>query len=111
MIEPLRIVDHTQQWTLLRDHREQAQHGQSDEEPIRRATVAQTEHNLDRPPLWGRKLLDPVEERSAHLMEAGEGQLHLRLHPDRMNHVQIRRRRHQVVEQCRLPDPSLASQH
>ena len=48
---------------------------------------------------------------SAQLMETGVGQLHLRLHPHRPDDRQIRRRRDQVFQQRRLPDPSLAAQH
>ena len=111
LIQPLRVVDDTQQRTLLGHLREQAQHRQPDEEPIRGSAGAQPEHDLHGLPLRRRELLEPVEQRPAQLMQAGEGQLHVRLHPHRPHDGQIRRRRDQVLQQRRLPDPGLAAQH
>jgi hypothetical protein len=42
-VEPLRVVHDTESRPLLRDLRQQAQHRQADEEPIRRVAVAQSE--------------------------------------------------------------------
>src|SRR4051812_41169446 len=44
-------------------------------------------------------------------MQAGEGQLHVRLDPHRPDDGRIRRRRDQVLQQRRLSDPGLAPQH
>ena len=52
-----------------------------------------------------------MKQRCAQLMQAGIGQLHLRLYPDRPHHCQIRRRLDHVLEQGRLPNPSLAPQN
>ena len=48
-----------------------------DEEPIRRRPRAQPEHNLDSASRCGPgRFVEPVEQRPAQLMQAGEGQLH-----------------------------------
>src|SRR3954453_9403844 len=44
-------------------------------------------------------------------MQAGEGQLHVRLDAHRTDDGRIRCRRNQVFQQRRLPDPCLAPQH
>ena len=44
-------------------------------------------------------------------MEAGEGQLHLRLDARRVRDPQVRRGLDEVLQQRRLADPGLAPQH
>ena len=111
LIQPLRVVDDTQQRTLLGRLREQTQHRQPDEKAIRGSAGAQPEHDLHGLPLRRRKGLEPIEQRPAQLMQRGVGQLHVRLHPHRPHDRQIRRRRDQVLQQRGLADPSLAAQH
>jgi hypothetical protein len=111
LIQPLRVIDDTQQRTLLGHLREQTQHRQPDEKPIRGFTGAQPEHDLHGLLLRRGEPLEPVEQRPAQLMQTGERQLHVRLHPHRPDEGQVRRRRDQVFQQRRLPDPSLAPQH
>ena len=89
LIQPLRVIDDAQQWTLFGRGREQAQHGQPDEEPIGSGAGAQPEHDLQGPPLRVREFGEPVEQRRAQLMQTGEAQLHVRLHPDRPDDRQI----------------------
>ena len=108
LIQPLRVIDHTQQRTLLGHLREQAQHRQPDKEPIRGFAGGQAEHDLHGLSLRRRKPLEPVEQRPAQLMQTGEGQLHVRLDPHRPDDGGIRRRRDQVVQQRRLSDPGLS---
>ena len=55
LIQPLRVIHDTQQGPLLSHLREQAQHPQTDEEPIRDGAGAQPEHDLKGLPLWGRQ--------------------------------------------------------
>jgi hypothetical protein len=83
LVEPLRVIDHAQQRTFVGHLREQAQHRQPDEEPIRGGAVAQPEHDLERLTLRRRKRREPIEHRPAQLMQTPERQLHLRLHPHR----------------------------
>ena len=109
VVQPLRVIDDPQQRTLLRRLRQQAQHRQPDEEPVRRRAGAQPEDDLERLALGGRKPAEAIEQRSAQLMEAREGQLHLGLHAHRPHDGQVRRRLDQVVQQRRLADSGLAS--
>jgi hypothetical protein len=108
VIEPLRVVDDAQQ--LLGLLREQPEHREPDEEPVRRRARAQAEHDLERLALRSGQLLEPVEHRRAQLVQPGERQLHLPLHADRPRDREVRRRRDHVLEQRRLPDPGLAPQ-
>jgi hypothetical protein len=71
LIQPLRVIDDTQQRALLGHLREQAQHRQSHDEAIRDGTGAEPEHDLERSSLRRREPVEPVEERCAQLMQAG----------------------------------------
>ena len=61
VIQPLRVIDHTQQRTLLGHLREQTQRRQPDAEPIRGFAGGQAEHDLHGLSLRRRKPLEPVE--------------------------------------------------
>ena len=58
-VQPLRVVDHAQQRPLLRGLREQAQHRQADEEPVRHRARAQAERGLRAP-----RAVDPEAARA-----------------------------------------------
>jgi hypothetical protein len=111
LIQPLCVIDDTQQRMLLGHLRKQTQHRQADKKAIRRSAGAQPEHDLHGLPLRRRKRLEPIDQRPAQLMQGGVGQLHVRLHPHRPDDGQIRRGRGQVFQQRRLADPGLAAQH
>jgi hypothetical protein len=111
VIKPLSVIDNTQQGSFLADVREQTQHAQPDKKPIRGCADAQSEHDLERLALRDWKTAEPIEERRAQLVQTGESELHLGFHPRALDDGQIRRRADGVLEQGRLPDPSLASQH
>ena len=111
LIQPLRVVDDAEQGTLLSHLRDQAQDPQADEKPVRGRARAEPEHDLHGLTLWSRQPLEPIEQRCAQLMQARVGQLHLGLHPHRPDDGEIRRRLDQVLQQRRLPDPSLAPQN
>jgi hypothetical protein len=76
-IEPLRVVDDADQRTLLGGVREQAQHGQADEEPIRRRAGTQAEGGAQCLALRDRQVLEPHQERRAELLQPREGEPHL----------------------------------
>jgi hypothetical protein len=88
-IQPLCIIHNTQQRTLLRHRREQTQHRQPNEKSLRRGPVAQPEDRLQRATLRSRQLLDAIQQRRAQLMQAGERELHIRLHSHRPHDPQI----------------------
>jgi hypothetical protein len=111
LIEPLRVIDHAQQRTVLGHLREQTEHGQSDEEPIRSRARAQPEHDLQRPALRRRKPPKPIEHRAAQLIQTRVGQLHLRLHAHCPHDRATVGRLNQVLHQRGLPDPGLPPQN
>src|SRR5512144_2502419 len=69
LVEPLRVIDCTQQRALLGDIREQAQDPQPNEESVRGRAAAPAEDNLERPALRGWESREPTEQRSAELMQ------------------------------------------
>jgi hypothetical protein len=56
-------------------------------------------------------VLDPTGQRQEELVEAGEGQLHLRLDAGDLGDATVTGAIDDVVEQGRLADASLAAQH
>ena len=110
-IEPLRVVDHAEQRALGRGLGQQAEHGQPDQEAVRRRTGAQAEGRAERILLRRGNVVEPVQQRRAQLVQAGEGQLRLRLDACRPDHPAAGRLAHQVLQQRRLADPGLPADH
>ncbi len=67
---------------LLGDLGEQRQRRESHQEPIRRGTGALAEHRREGFPLRDGQPVEVIEHRSAELVEAAVGQLHLRFDAD-----------------------------
>jgi hypothetical protein len=81
-VEPLRVVDDADERSLLGDLGEQRQHGEPHQEPVRPGTGLLAEHRGEGFPLWDRQPVKVIQHRSAELVEAAIGQLHLRLDAD-----------------------------
>ena len=111
LVEPLRVVHHAQQRPLLGRLRHQAERREGDQEPVRVVARGQPERHAQRAPLGCGEGPEPAEHRNAQLVQAGEGELHLRFHPDRAGHREIRRLAGQVAQQRRLADPRFAPHH
>jgi hypothetical protein len=79
-VQPLHIVDDADQRPLLSDLGEQRQGGEPEEKPVRWRPGAQSERGRERVALRDGQPLEVIEHRRAELMEAAEGELHLRLH-------------------------------
>jgi hypothetical protein len=73
----LLVIDHADQRLLSGRLRQQAQHGQAEQEPVRRRAGGQAERGPQRVPLRFRKQLRMIEHRRAQLMQPREGQFHL----------------------------------
>jgi transposase-like protein len=58
---------------------------------------------------WRSKQLQAIEHRRAQLMQSRKRQFPFRLHADRTDGPQIRRRLDRVLQQSRLPNPRLAA--
>ena len=109
-VEPLRIVDHARERTLLGRVGQQAQDRERDQEAIRRPALLEPERLPQRRALRARKVAQPVEHRAAELMQARERQLHLGLHAGGANDAPARCLLHDVLQQRGLADPRLAAQ-
>ena len=108
-VEPLGVVDDAEQRPLLRHLGHEPEHGEPDQEAVRRRPGGHAEHGPERVALWGRQPLHPVEHRRAQLVQARERELHLRLHPDGPGDRQAGGCPGQVIEQRGLADPRLAA--
>jgi len=88
---------------------QQAQHRDTDQEPVRRRALTHAENRLQRPLLRFGQRGHPVQQRTAELVEAGEGQFHLGLHAHGPQDREAGRRVDQVLQQRRLADAGLAT--
>ena len=82
MIEPLRVVDQAQEWSLLSTVREEAQHSEPDEKPIGPSARGQAKGCPERITLWRRQPIETSQQWRTQLVESGERKLHLRLDSD-----------------------------
>ena len=110
-IEPLRVIDDTQERPLLRSLRQQAEDRQSDQERIRRRPVTQPERDAERVALGIRQTLRSVEDRGAQLLKRRERELHLPLDPDGPDDPKLPPRLDRPIEQRGLADARLAMHH
>jgi hypothetical protein len=110
LVEPLRVVDDTDQRPVPGGLGQQGQYRQAYEERLRWRASHQAEHDLKRLAARRRQPVEVGEKRPAELMEGGVRQLALRLDPGRPCHGQVTGRRRHVVQQRRLADTGLAEQ-
>lgn len=111
MIKPLLVVDEAQQWLMVGHLCQQAQDGQSDEEPVRRFAGNEAKCRPQRVTLRRRKQLTTIQQRPAQLVQCGERQLHLGLHARGTHDAEVGRPLGQVVEQHGFSNPGLAVYH
>ena len=69
-VEPLGVLHQTQQRPLLGRGGQQAQHGESDQEPVRDVARREAQGDAQRVPLGLRQRVQLVEQRRAELMDA-----------------------------------------
>jgi hypothetical protein len=86
-VEPLRVIHDADERSLFRNVRQQTQHRQADEEPIRRVAIAQAERSAKRAALRAGEALQAIQERCAQLLQPRVRELHLRLHAGRPGHA------------------------
>jgi len=97
-VKPMLVIDHADQWPFRGYLRKQAQHGQSDQEPVRCRTGTDAQRDPDRVTLRHRYRLQVIQHRRAQLMQPGERQFHLRLHPGRVHHPAARGQPGQTIQ-------------
>jgi hypothetical protein len=110
VVEPLPVVDDTDQRLLLGDLGDQRQRGQPHQEPVRRSAGAAAEHRRERLALRSGQPAEMVQHGRAELMEAGIRQLHLRLDAGRPRDVPAAGPVGQVAQQRALAHTRLAPQ-
>jgi hypothetical protein len=103
------VLHETEQRPLLGRGRQQAEHGESDQEPVRDVTRCEAQGDLQRVLLGPRERVQVVEHRRTQLMDPGERELHLRLHARYLRHAESRGLTGGVPQQRRLSDARLAS--
>ena len=111
LVQPLLVVDQADQRLVSGHLGEQAEHGQPDQEPVRRRARGQAERGPQRIALRHRDPVEVIQHRGAQLMQPGEGQLHLRLHAGRPRYPASARPFGQVVQQHRLAHARVAAHH
>ena len=110
-IEPLLVVDDADQRPLPRNLGQETQHGQTDQEPVRRRAGVDAERGAQRIVLRTRQSVEVVEQRCAELVQTRERQLHLRLHAHRTSHPAPLCPVDQVVQQHGLAHAGVAVHH
>jgi hypothetical protein len=107
-IEPLRVIDDTQQWSLLRSLRQQAKGRQSHQERVRSLSGAQPEGDAERIALGIGQRRRSVEHRRAQLLKRRERELHLPLDADGAQNPHLPCLLDCPIEQRGLPDARLS---
>jgi hypothetical protein len=108
LIQPLGVIDQADQGPGDGIGRQQAQHGQADEEPIGRGLRRQSERHLQRMLLRDRQVGQAAQHRLAELVQRRERQLHLRFHAFDLRHPAASGLAGAVAQQRGLADPGLA---
>ena len=80
-VQPVKVVDHAQQRARFGHLAQQREHGEPDQEPIRRASLSHSKGRAECMVLRLRERREVVQQWEAQLMEPREWQLHLRLDP------------------------------
>jgi hypothetical protein len=105
----LSVLHETEQRPLLGRGGQEAEHSESDQEPLRDVTGCEAQGDIQGVPLRLGEPVELVEQRRAELMDPGERQLHLRLHTRNLRHTGSRGLTSGVPQQRRLSDARLAS--
>ncbi len=69
LVEPLRVIHDAEQRPILRRLRHQAERSEGDQEPVRVVSRGQSERDAERAPLGLGQRTEPVEQRSAYLVQ------------------------------------------
>ena len=111
LVEPLRVVDDAEQRLIGSGGGHQAQHGQPDQESVRRRSATAAECDVQRFALGFRKFVEVIEQRRAQLLQTGEGEFHIGLDARHVDTAESGRLLRDVLQQCGLADARLAAEH
>jgi hypothetical protein len=108
MVQPLCVIDNSQERPLLGRLGQQAENGQTNQERIRRGARDQSERDGKRLVLGLRETVRKVEERGTQLLSRRERELHLRFDPGRPGDPKLARSLDRILEERRLADARFA---
>ncbi len=111
LVEPLSIVDQTDQRAFRGRLREQPEHGEADHKSIRSRAGRDSESNAQRLLLRLRQHFDPAEQRLAKLVQSRKRHLQLGLNAGDLGDAAARGLPRAVLQQRRLSDARFAAQH
>ena len=111
IVQPMRVIDDSQERPLLGGLSQQAEDRQSNQERVWRGASDESERDAKRVVLGLRQTFQEVETRVAQLVNRCERELHLRLHPGRPRDPKLARSLDRVLEQRRLADARFAIHH
>ena len=110
-IEPLRVIDHTEERLLLGGLGQQAEGCQSDEEGIRGRAGTEAERDGKRVALRMREAFGELEDRRAQLLKRRVRELHLPFDTDGAGDPELPPRLDRVLQQRGLADARLSVHH
>src|SRR5262249_18946302 len=110
-IQPLRVVDNTQERPPLGGLRQQAEDRQSDQEWVWSRPGAESEGDGERVALRRREALDQLEERRAELPQPPQGEPHPPLDSEGAGDPELSAGLGRIVQERGLADARLAVQH
>ena len=110
-VQPLGVVHHTDHGTVLGGHRQQTKHRDRDQQAIGIRGRRHTERTGQRLGLDIRQLSQAAKNRPQQLVQPGERQVGLGLHPAGREHPHRPRVLPRVAKQRRLADPRLTPHH
>jgi hypothetical protein len=110
-IEPVRVVDGTEQRSLLRNLGHQAEDRQSNQERGRNLPGPESERDGERVALGSGQMLRSIEQRRAQLLQRRVRELHLSLDPDRPQYPELPSLLDRPLQQRGLPDPRFTVHH
>ena len=111
LVEPLEVVDETQQRLVLGHLGQEAERGQPDEEAVAGRARREAERNLQHVLLRQRECAQMREQRTAELVQARKRQLHLRLDAGDLDDSEAGGLAGREPQQCRLAHSRLAAEH
>ena len=109
LVEPVRVVDHAEERSVVPGGREQAQCRGADVQPAGALRLGERERAAQRVRLHRRQLRQPVEQRADELVQARVRELRLRLDAERPYNPRGAGASNCVLEQGALADPGLAA--
>jgi glyoxylase-like metal-dependent hydrolase (beta-lactamase superfamily II) len=111
VVEPLRVVDDTQQLLLSGRLREETESGEADEKWTWRRALANPERDTERVALGIWKRVKKTEDRLAKPLQSRVVERHLRLYAGGANNAKIAPRLDRELKQRGLPDPGVSLHH